>query len=270
LFPLTLPTIVVPDLTQVAFADMPALVGYDLEIVITESAYSEVVAAGGVVGQTPAAGESLRRGERISLVVSSGPEPRSLPLDAVGRTLADVTAQLVGLGLVVNPIPEYNEEIVSDVVLGISPDPAAGPVPKGSTVDVRYSAGKAPRVIPATAGQDPAAAEAQLVGLGFTVVRSEAFSDDIAAGLTVGTSPGAGVEHPFGSEVGLLISKGPDTVTVPNVVGLSPAKARSTLEGAGLRVGSTFGPSDASKVIYVIPGVGATLKRGSAVNLYVS
>jgi eukaryotic-like serine/threonine-protein kinase len=90
---------------------------------------SETVAAGQVISQKPADG-TLFRGDRVDLVVSSGPP--LVPVPAVrGKQVDAVRAQLEGLGFQVR---------VDNVLGGVfgtvrDSDPAAGQsVPKGSTI----------------------------------------------------------------------------------------------------------------------------------------
>ena len=106
-----------------------------------------------------------------------------------------------------------------------------------------------------------------LKAAGLNSVREDQFSDTVAAGNVVSTSPGAGQQVPKGGNVKVTVSKGPDLVPVPNVVGMSVAQATTTIQQAGLTVANVFGFSD-KKVFASDPSAGAQVKRGSSVNLY--
>jgi serine/threonine-protein kinase len=71
----------------------------------------------------------------------------------------------------------------------------------------------------------------------------------------------------------LIVSSGPEQVSVPNVVGNSEDEARNTLEGAGLRADVTQEESadkDPGTVLRQTPSGGAKVDKGSAVKLVVA
>ncbi len=65
----------------------------------------------------------------------------------------------------------------------------------------------------------------------------------------------------------MLVSKGPDLVTVPSVKGTKLDEAVAKLEAAGLRAGDVFGPAN-GKPFETDPPKGSKVKRGSTVNIY--
>jgi serine/threonine-protein kinase len=90
----------------------------------------------------------------------------------------------------------------------------------------------------------------------------------------IGTNPPAGTETQLGSQVVVLVSSGPATVTVPDVVGQSQAAAEATLSNAGLSVGTvTQGSSTtqaAGTVLSQTPAHGSTAHTGDKVDLVVA
>jgi serine/threonine-protein kinase len=78
-------------------------------------------------------------------------------------------------------------------------------------------------------------AAAQLQSAGFTVGRSEVDSNQ-PAGEVVDQSPPGNSTATKGSSVTLSVSKGPTTVTVPDVALQTVPDARATLRAAGFRV----------------------------------
>lgn len=67
----------------------------------------------------------------------------------------------------------------------------------------------------------------------------------------------------------LQVSKGPDVVTVPNVVGMTEANARTTLEAAGLKVRKRTFSGGSGTVRFTDPAAGTKVKRGSTVSIFV-
>jgi serine/threonine protein kinase/beta-lactam-binding protein with PASTA domain len=90
-----------------------------------------------------------------------------------------------------------------------------------------FGAGPGAQVaIPDLAGQTPAAATATLTGLGLTVnpTNGEAPSVKVAKGAVAQTTPQIGTRVPKNSQVTLLLSTGPQLLSVPVLVG-QPEKA---------------------------------------------
>ena len=128
--------------------------------------------------------------------------------------------------------------------------------------------------VPALAGQTEAAARTAIEGAGLKVGEvTNAASTTVAQGLVISSDPAGGAEVAKGSEVKLVVSSGPDTITVPNVVGLTEDRARSTLEQAGFAsVSSSQVDSlkDEGSVVAVDPGEGEQAARNTPIRLQVS
>ena len=97
--------------------------------------------------------------------------------------------------------------------------------------------------------------------------RQNAFSDTVAQGNVISTTPGPGTSVKRDSTVTLVVSAGPDMVTVPDVLGANVAGATRSLQDAGLKVANVFGFSS-GRVFFTSPPAGSRVHRGSSVNLY--
>lgn len=94
----------------------------------------------------------------------------------------------------------------------------------------------------------------------------------IGSGSTViGQSPAAYTDIPYNGEVTLYTDASipQEQVTVPNLAGRSPAKARELLQGVGLNVLTTGAPDDGEGVVIISQNVEAqsTVPRGTVVTL---
>jgi eukaryotic-like serine/threonine-protein kinase len=228
---------------------------------------SEFVPAGLVIRQDPVSDTKLTEGDAVTLVVSSGQPPVLLP-DVVGGTLDDVTAQLAAIGINVgDTTSEFDEGSKAGTVLGYA-DGTPAEVPKTSTVNLRVSAGPAPRTIPQNlSGGTKEAVTAQLEGLQLKVAYAEEYSDTVPLGLVVTTNPGPGAQVPRDSTVTVRVSLGKQPIKIPaTIVGMSVSDATSTLVGLGLTVSGVQG-NPAQKVTGSTPAVGTDVKPGSAVTL---
>lgn len=107
-------------------------------------------------------------------------------------------------------------------------------------------------------------------------VTEEVFDDDVDPGSVVGTDPKAGSSARKDAEVQLLVSQGPEQVTLPkDLAGQSEATVRSTLERLGLDVSDDVKRENTATVelgslIGSNPKLGEKVKTGSLIELTLS
>ncbi|HLM05650.1 MAG TPA: Stk1 family PASTA domain-containing Ser/Thr kinase [Blastococcus sp.] len=128
--------------------------------------------------------------------------------------------------------------------------------------------------VPVLAGQTEAAARQLITDAKLEVgeVTTEA-STTVAEGLVIESTPAAGASVDEGTPVDLVVSGGPDTVAVPNVVGLTEDRARSTLEGAGftsINTSQVNSLEEEGTVVSVTPEEGEQASPGSPIRLGIS
>ena len=142
-------------------------------------------------------------------------------------------------------------------------------VVEGSTVEVRVSKGQELAEVPDVLLQDQASAEAELKASGFKVSVTEAPSDTVEEGLVSQQTPDPGTEASKGSTVGIVISTGPDSSTVPDVIGQDEETATDTLEEQGFKVKvtdqDTSDPAQDGIVLDQNPSPGVKAEPGSTV-----
>ncbi|HUP85152.1 MAG TPA: PASTA domain-containing protein [Acidimicrobiales bacterium] len=262
----TKPTYVVPELSGKTLPDARRLVSgkQDFEVVKGSSAFSETVDRGLILDQSPLPKDELKEGGTIRVRVSAGPEPRQLP-DLSGKTRGEVQTILDGLRLVLAPRSEFSDAVPKDVVVDWTPRNAR--IPREGTVTVTFSGGKEPKPVPSLVDKLYDEAVKILQGLGFGAGKEEAFSDKVKAGSVITTKPEPGSPTEPGSQVVLVVSKGPEQVEVPQLNGLSEDEAQSRLESVGLRLGDRFGPPK-RRVFASLPRAGAKVDKGSSVDIY--
>jgi serine/threonine-protein kinase len=126
--------------------------------------------------------------------------------------------------------------------------------------------------VPAVAGLSQADATKRLEKAGFKVIVMQEFSKSVPRGGVIGTSPPAGTQLSTAQAVTLLVSRGANTVTVPNVVGLDDQAALAALSQAGLS--GTEVQRDSTepqgKVLSQSPAAGKQVGRGSQVTIFAS
>lgn len=100
------------------------------------------------------------------------------------------------------------------------------------------------------------------------------FSDEIEKDLIISQEPAADQTVKTGREIAVVLSKGPEMVSVPNIVGLSQGDAEIQLRNSGLVLGPVAQNYDdryaLGMVVSQSPAPGAEAAKGSKVNLLVS
>ncbi len=198
----------VPDVKGKSLAEATEIIknaGFELGSV--DYVYDEKVPADTVIDQTPRAGVRQEAGTKIVLTVSQGVEQVTVP-DLKNMTASEARAALQKLGLKYEAGPaEHDDTVAENRVLRQSP--AAGEkVNKGATVTYYLSAGKEKTPIPDVVGSLEGNAIATLNNAGFEVTVDYQASSEVAEGVVIRQSPGAGEEAPEGSTVNIVVSTG--------------------------------------------------------------
>ncbi|MCA5893869.1 Stk1 family PASTA domain-containing Ser/Thr kinase [Isoptericola sp. NEAU-Y5] len=232
-----------------AWIDVPAgVAGVPLDDAVTtleaaglrttsSKAYDDHVPAGSVVTTDPAPGEPVRTDGTVDVVVSRGVEMVAVPRDLVGAEGGDARAALQEAGLTVGPAEKaYDDEAKPGTVVEVS-------VPEGSVqrhdteVVLTVSDGPAPVQVPQVVGKKESEAVDDLEALGLEVTTADPeYSEDVPEGHVMKQEPEHGTTAHRTDTLTLTVSQGPPLVEVPDVVGMSTAKARKALEKAGFEV----------------------------------
>jgi beta-lactam-binding protein with PASTA domain/tRNA A-37 threonylcarbamoyl transferase component Bud32 len=223
----------VPDLQNAASireAEQIAAQAGDFEVVEGARQDSEEP-EGAIISQTPAAGESLREGSRIYVIVS-GRQVAEVP-DVGNRTSKEATQTLEEAGFEVEEEPGESSESYQGYV--IDQDPRGGRTAEvGSTVTITVGVGpetvEVPDLSNRTVEEARRALEAADLSLGRQTRES---SSRVPAGRVVSQNPSAGSNARSGSSVDITVSSGPNQLPVPDVVGYSVSDAVAAIWNAG-------------------------------------
>lgn len=165
----------------------------------------------------------------------SGEDTVPVP-DLTGMTQEAALQALRAEDLVGNLVPETNDEIEAGIV--IRTDPAAEePAEVGSIVTVYVSSGPAEVPVPPVVGQPLETARQMIEAAGLTVGQVTDRPDaGFQPGVVLEQNPPAGVRVGSGAPINLVVSSGPETVVIPDVVGDSERDATAELNNLGLLV----------------------------------
>jgi eukaryotic-like serine/threonine-protein kinase len=225
---------------------------------------------GTVVAQDPPALTSADKGSTVDLAVSSGPGEGLVP-DVRNLPRKNAIQALNDAGFRVAEDPQPSQTVAKGLAIKTSP-PANKPVQKGTEVRLFVSQGPLQVQVPSVVGQDKAVATGTLQDKGFNVTVQPVASNQ-AKDRVISQNPSAGTTVDKGSRVTLLVSKGPQKVLVPSVVGQAQADATATLRGVGFKVSvvkqesATATPGNVTR--QSPPGDSKAVK-GSTVTIYVA
>ncbi|MCC2313226.1 Stk1 family PASTA domain-containing Ser/Thr kinase [Cellulomonas xiejunii] len=203
-------------------------------------AFDDQVPAGSVVSTDPGPGERVRKDGTVLYTVSQGPDLVTVPDGVVGAMQAVADKALKDADLVVEyGPPEHHDEAPKGQVLHATlPDGSAatpgGTTKRGTTVTLVLSDGPAPVVVTSVVGITVEEAQDQFAQDALTVEPTEAFHDTVPAGRIIDQTPPAGETAHRNDVVKVTVSKGPETVAMPDLTGKQFDKAKAELEALGL------------------------------------
>jgi eukaryotic-like serine/threonine-protein kinase len=240
-----------------------------LVLVVAREAFSSDVPAGRVISQGLEAGSEAEEGDRLTVVLSQGPELVPVP-SVEGVSLEEARRRIRRARFEVEVRREYHETIPEGDVISQSPE-TGSPLEVGEPVSIVVSEGKAPVEVPRVVGLSQDDAASSLRGAGLAVRPTEEFSATVPAGSVISQSPSAFSTVDADSVVTIVVSKGPREFPMPNVEGETEAEAVARLESLDLTVRVVQVPnSDGSNVVSQRPDPGTTVRQGHQVTIYVA
>ena len=234
--------------------------GLDLEII--EEVFSEDIPKGRVIASEPGGGGKISPDEKVGLILSKGQERILIPR-LNGLTPDVASAQLSTLGLTVGEINEiFDMKIAAGYVIATEPKETMA-VKRKAIVNLIVSKGVEQISLQSYVGKGGEQALSELTEMGFDVDAAYKFSDSVFKGQVISQSPEKMESISKGSKINLAISKGPEFVFVPNVLGKNKNDASLDLENLGLRVKI----KGSGKVNNISPAIGAKVKQGAVITL---
>ena len=208
----------------------------------------------------------------LAYLILSGllaPEKRDVPR-VTGKQLVEARAILERAGFDVQTERVQSAQPFDQVV---DQDPNGGEeADDGSTVTLEVSGGPGDVLVPPVENLSQRQAITELEDADLKVTIDREFSEKVKKDFAIRTVPAEGTEVTKGTRVRLLVSRGPEQVTVPDVTGLTRDSADARLRDEGLEVAVDEAESDVPEgdVISQSPGAGAKVTRGTTVTITVS
>lgn len=205
--------VVLDDLTEMDKQEaMAYLNSLDMDISIDiDEEYSDDIEKGKVIKSNPSEGTTLRNGDSVTLVISSGPEPVAIP-SVAGKSPDDARKILEEAGLTTEVSYENSDTVDVEKVIGTKPEEGKE-VADGSKVTIIVSKGKKTEYVkvPDLTGltQKKAIKALEKVGLSLGKVTEEN-SDTVPSGSIISQTQIKGSEVEKGTIVGVTVSIGPE------------------------------------------------------------
>ncbi|KFI45494.1 serine/threonine protein kinase [Bifidobacterium bohemicum] len=211
----------------------------------TSLKYSDSVAKGDVISTDPATVSShisKRQSAKLTVTVSRGVRRSTIPQDILdpgtpsGKRPLDALSQ-AGFTVVEHDKSKdaYSLEHPEGSILSIDPKPGTT-MAHNSKVTVILSKGPMPVSMPNLVGRPKDEAVTAFAQAKLKASFTEEFSDTAPRGTVISTSVKPGTQLHWGDSVDAVVSKGPETVTIPDVRGKKSDEAKKELEALGLKV----------------------------------
>jgi serine/threonine protein kinase len=261
--------VVVPSLAGLTVKEATATLkdlGLNLEVATEE--FSEDIPEGKIITSDPAGGGRVSPNDAVDVTLSKGKERYAVPtLQGLKQDIAE--QQLKENKLVLGEVKEeYSTEFPKGFIM--RSEPAAGErVKRESQVTIYISLGIEQIALSDYKGKSGEQALNELTEEGFEVKTKYVYSEDLPIGAVISQTPGAG-DADKGSTITLLVSKGSEFVTIPNIKLLKAGEAVKVLEDLGLKIKKPTIRNWEKKLVKTIsPAVGTKVKRGSTITITV-
>ncbi|WP_044084786.1 Stk1 family PASTA domain-containing Ser/Thr kinase [Bifidobacterium gallicum] len=229
--------------------------------------FSDTVAQGDIIATVPADvdGHIAKKDGKVKVVVSKGVRQATVPADIMdanseaGKHPVDALKQ-AGFTNVQEDEAQYSMDVPEGAVISIDPKPDET-VPHSTPVTITLSKGRMPVTMPSVVGKPIDQAREALAAVKLNVTVNEEFSDTVEAGQVMTQSVAADTQLHWGDNVSISVSKGPQMVTIPNVVGDNKDDATKKLEELGLQVKITAPLGDLLHTVrFQNPGAGEQVR----------
>jgi len=195
--------------------------------------------------------------------------------NVIGLSFSDADQQLKAKGFSAERgETRYHNAAPKGTVLDQQPAPGSRDTP-GTRITLVVSGGQRYGTVPGVIGMSRELALNAIEQAGFDAGEVTERPSNEPRGAVIDSRPRPGTQAPIPTAIALVLSAGPTTVVVPDVVGRSLADARLLLRQVGLSVGDVQwglgAVADASAaVVSQSPPAGAQAASGSRVNVSVA
>jgi serine/threonine protein kinase len=196
--------VVMPNVVGLTLTDAQSLlIGFTVTV---KRAHDPNIPVGRVTSQIPLATSKVQRATGVVLTLSDGPGDSTVPVNLVGKSLANARAILAAAGLVIAQTNAVSSDKPQGTVLGVTPS-GGSTITAGSGVTLQIASGNI--VVPLLVGLNEIQARTILVQAGFLVQQIEATDTTQVNGIVLAQAPDAATTQTIGSTVTITINRIP-------------------------------------------------------------
>jgi serine/threonine protein kinase len=279
----TTPSVVMPNLVGKSEINALKKLNSDGIKIKYVSHIHSTVAVGLVISSDPKSGVTLKKGQKVNLVLSLGVQAAPINIPSVtGQSLAAATNELENAPYDLNVKTGFLQHAPPDTSnapnIVISQDPkATTKAHQGDLITIYVLSPNADFSVPLLAGDTTNQAAAVLGQNDLTLgpTTTTACSNKIGIGLVIGSNPAVGAFVNAGDQVSLITSTGYCKVRVPSVIDESQAQAYATLQAVPLQVNvsptppATCSPSQVNTVTNESLVIGSFVPYNSVITISV-
>lgn len=191
--------------------------------------------------------------------------------NVANQTIEEARQTLTDQGFTIGSETEvFSADVEEGRVVGTNP-PAGNRVQKGSRIDLSISKGSEEITVPDLRNMTVEEAQQALTNAGLTGREGDqVFDSDVAEGRVATQDVSAGTAANKGDVIVFHISKGPEMVSIPNVVGTSAENAVSALESAGFKVNRNYADSSQPEGRVISQSDTGQAEKGSTISITIS
>ncbi|MYX77571.1 Stk1 family PASTA domain-containing Ser/Thr kinase [Streptomyces sp. SID3915] len=222
-------------------------------------------AEGKICSQDPAADATMKKGDTVTVVVSTGAPKVEVP-DVLEKSQESAQKILEDKGFTVK-VESVESDSTPDTVTKQSPEPG-DKAERESEVTITVAKEKLLDLPVLNRTYDEAVS--QLNGIGFSNISKQEVDADQPAGTVVGQSPEGPSKQAKDVQIVLKVSKGPpqpEQVAVPDLSNKTLAEAKAALAQAGLQISVQGVDEDNARVLGFQPQAGQMVDKNSTVNV---
>jgi beta-lactam-binding protein with PASTA domain/tRNA A-37 threonylcarbamoyl transferase component Bud32 len=212
----------------------------------TTTRTSPTVTKGVVIGANPASGTQVDKNSHVTLIVSGGPTVTQVTVPkVVGQQFTPATQAITNAGLTYKTTYVTSTQ-PAGTVLHQNP-PGNTSVKSTTVVKLRVSSSQSIVMVPSVIGATQTSAGSTIQSHNLTVgSQTSACSQSVSANNVAEQTPTAGTQVKPGTAINLVISSGPCSATVPDVLQETQGAASAAISGTpGLS--PAFTPVDCSQ-----------------------
>ncbi len=232
--------------------------------------FHDAAAQGTVFGTDPDPGTAVKKGVKISLLVSKGPQQFDVP-DVVGKPFEDAKAMMSAAHFSLTlGSRKHHDDIEKDAV--ISYGPPREQAERGQAFTATVSDGPELVAVPNVNGKSVSGAREAIEDAGFTFATSSDYSEEVPEDTVIRTEPGGDGTAPKGSEITAVVSKGPRPFAMPDLVGMRLGNAKERARSLGLIVRNEYPVPGSGKSKSTVQGQnpvsGTMVRKGTPIDIY--